>query len=732
MAFWRRRFLLRPKGSLLELEECRRRFAAKRSAYGAWLGVEALSVELKRERALAKDREDAAEACAAAERAAAEREEAARKAEVRRRHIERDAENAARAANDARRMLDLKDACDAEEAAENCRRYLRKVKRAKAASAYTTIAAFVSFRAWRRKRAARKARREAESIEEACARKTMHLADVESRKLVEFWRVEGMRELRERMHMRDAELYMINIIQTRARAKQAEERRRAALRADAELAKRVARAAAVRLDMLARRRERLNAGDAAVACARAAFSAASEAVARVADVGAVRRSAEASERAEAEARAAKAAAEADAREAARAAAAAREATDAALLVANDRRAAAEAAAEAMVRAFHKQDERDDAARRRARAVLDQLDPVARRLAVVDPACLQRAARLFSGKVPLRADAPPPPPPSVEDDWARRAAAVVPPPPPRVDAPQAVYDDTPAERSAPGRALGEDQLHAACGGDCTRVPTLDLSVEKLGGDLSSLRKCAKLEKLNLSVNELEAFDLVALGRALAATRVRTLALRDNRLAGGLANLNRLKLTALHLDVNRLTSIKALGLRQLRELSVCDNKLGSSGDGGLSLVLRCAPCLEVLRAAGNALSTFDCLARAPKLRELELSRNTLVEFDGHGASSSFPALVDLALAHNALRRAPRGLRLAGLERLRIGGNRFEKLDDLAAQEAWLPRLQRLDAADGAITNLGEALRCCPAVEVLNLAHNAFADFDNWPPRCAAARC
>ena len=90
--------MLRPKGSLLELEECRRRFAAKRSAYGAWLGVEALSVELKRERALAKDREDAAEACAAAERAAAEREEAARKAEVRRRHIERDAENAARAA----------------------------------------------------------------------------------------------------------------------------------------------------------------------------------------------------------------------------------------------------------------------------------------------------------------------------------------------------------------------------------------------------------------------------------------------------------------------------------------------------------------------------------------------------------------------------------------------------------------------------------------------------------
>ena len=298
---------------------------------------------------------------------------------------------------------------------------------------------------------------------------------------------------------------------------------------------------------------------------------------------------------------------------------------------------------------------------------------------------------------------------------------MPPPPPRVDAPQAVYDDTPAERSAPGRVFGEEQLHAACGGDCTRVPTLDLSVEKLGGDLSSLRKCAKLEKLNLSVNELEAFDLVALGRALAATRVRTLALRDNRLAGGLANLNRLKLTALHLDVNRLTSIKALGLRQLRELSVCDNKLGSSGDGGLSLVLRCAPCLEVLRAAGNALSTFDCLARAPKLRELELSRNTLVEFDGHGASSSFPALVDLALAHNALRRAPRGLRLNKLERLRIGGNRFEKLDDLAAQEAWLPRLQRLDAADGAITNLGEALRCCPAVEVLNLAHNAFADFD-----------
>ena len=284
VAFWRRRFLLRPKGSLLELEECRRRFAAKRSAYGAWLGVEALSVELKRERALAKDREDAAEACAAAERAAAEREEAARKAEVRRRHIERDAENAARAANDARRMLDLKDACDAEEAAENCRRYLRKVKRAKATSAYTTIAAFVSFRAWRRKRAARKAKREAESIEEACARKTMHLADVESRKLVEFWRVEGMRELRERMNMRDAELYMINIIQTRARAKQAEERRRAALRADAELAKRVARAAAVRLDMLARRRERLNAGDAAVACARAAFSAASDAVGKVADV----------------------------------------------------------------------------------------------------------------------------------------------------------------------------------------------------------------------------------------------------------------------------------------------------------------------------------------------------------------------------------------------------------------------------------------------------------------
>jgi hypothetical protein len=78
---------------------------------------------------------------------------------------------------------------------------------------------------------------------------------VESRKLVEFWRVEGMRELRERMNMRDAELYMINIIQTRARAKQAEERRRAALRADAELAKRVARAAAVRLDMRARRRE---------------------------------------------------------------------------------------------------------------------------------------------------------------------------------------------------------------------------------------------------------------------------------------------------------------------------------------------------------------------------------------------------------------------------------------------------------------------------------------------
>lgn len=33
VAFWRRRFLLRPKGSLLELEECRRRFAAKRSLH---------------------------------------------------------------------------------------------------------------------------------------------------------------------------------------------------------------------------------------------------------------------------------------------------------------------------------------------------------------------------------------------------------------------------------------------------------------------------------------------------------------------------------------------------------------------------------------------------------------------------------------------------------------------------------------------------------------------------
>ena len=462
-----------------------------------------------------------------------------------------------------------------------------------------------------------------------------------------------------------------------ARAKQAEERRRAAAARRCRTGKTRRPRGRRPLGHAGAPTERLNAGDAAVACAARPRRGGRKLLLGW-PTSAVRRSAEASEQAEAEARAAKAAAEADAREAARAAAAAREATDAAA-AANDRRAAAEAAAGAMVRAFHKQDERTTP-RGGARAPpRDQLDRVARRLAVVDPACLQRAARLFSGKAPqrgrgrrrrrLRAS---------RTTGARRAAAAVPPPPPRVDAPQAVYDDTPAERSAPGRIFGEEQLHAACGGDCTRVPTLDLSVEKLGGDLSSLRKCAKLEKLNLSVNELEAFDLVALGRALAATRVRTLALRDNRLAGGLANLNRLKLTALHLDVNRLTSIKALGLRQLRELSVCDNKLGSSGDGGLSLVLRCAPCLEVLRAAGNALSTFDCLARAPKLRELELSRNTLVEFDGHGASSSFPALVDLALAHNALRRAPRGLRLAGLERLRIGGNRFEKLDDLAAQD------------------------------------------------------
>ena len=54
---------------------------------------------------------------------------------------------------------------------------------------------------------------------------------------------------------------------------------------------------------------------------------------------------------------------------------------------------AEAAAEAMVRAFHNQDARDDAARRNARAVLDQLAPVARRHSINDPAYLQRAARL---------------------------------------------------------------------------------------------------------------------------------------------------------------------------------------------------------------------------------------------------------------------------------------------------------------------------------------------------
>ena len=721
VAFWRRRFLLRPRGSLGDLEQNRRRFAAKRSAFKSWLGVEALSEDFAREQALGRDRAAAADACAAAEKAIAERREQARRAEVARRAEERDAEDAARAAGDARTLLDLRDACDAAEAAKNATRALRKLKRAKTASAYTTIAAFVSLRAWRRKRATRTARRAADAARATTEAAAMRLADMEARKAVEFWRVEALRELRERMLMWDAEQLVRHIVQARERAQEAEARRRGALRADAERAKRVARAAAVRLDMLARRRERVAAGDAAVACALGAVAAASDARARVGDVGAARRSAEAAIQAEAAARAAEDQAEAAARDAARAAAAALEANAAAAVLGKDRRAAAAACAEAMVQAFHATDRRDDAARLRARKVLAPLDPLARRLAVIAPACLQRAARLFRGSVPICRDAPPPPPCAL-DDWARRMTALVPPPPPRIDAPQAVYDDTPRKRSTPGKVFTAEQLQVSCGGDCTRVPTLDLSVEKLGGDLSSLNQCAKLEKLNLSVNELEAHDLVALGRALRGTRVRTLALRDNRLAGGLSNLNQLKLTSLHLDVNRLTSLKALGaLACLRELSVCDNKLGASGDGGLSAVLRCAPCLEVLRAAGNALASFDCFARAPRLKELELSRNTLADFDGAGASSSFPALVDLGLAHNALRQAPAGLRLARLEKLRIGGNRFERLDDLAAQQAWLPRLQRLDAADGALAVLGEALRCCPGLEILNVAHNAIVDGD-----------
>mmetsp|Transcript_18221 Transcript_18221/g.56079 ORF Transcript_18221/g.56079 Transcript_18221/m.56079 type:complete len:286 (-) Transcript_18221:23-880(-) len=158
----------------------------------------------------------------------------------------------------------------------------------------------------------------------------------------------------------------------------------------------------------------------------------------------------------------------------------------------------------------------------------------------------------------------------------------------------------------------------------------------------------------------------------SSRLRTLDLSANKLevlpdafAGAFP-----KLAACKLGRNRLAALPALGSGGLKKLDASDNKIAS---GGAVACLAAAPALEDLDLSRNPLGpgggpSFAALA---KLKVLAVAGCGLTALLDGGGDSRWPALVELLADDNALSCVDNGLaaRCPSLRKLTLERNRLE---------------------------------------------------------------
>jgi hypothetical protein len=183
-------------------------------------------------------------------------------------------------------------------------------------------------------------------------------------------------------------------------------------------------------------------------------------------------------------------------------------------------------------------------------------------------------------------------------------------------------------------------------------------------------------------------LSTLGPLADLPMVRTLQLRDNRIATLAGIPSDCRWTHLDLGDNALTDLEAVtACRALRKLIVDRNRLEALP------ALQPLQELETLDARLNVIADVRRLEGHPALREVQLYDNRLTVAAG---LAGMPWLERLTLSNNALTTLADLSALPALKRLDVASNRLERLDP-----AWLagfPNLRRVDVS-------GNPLRTIP---------------------------
>lgn len=182
-------------------------------------------------------------------------------------------------------------------------------------------------------------------------------------------------------------------------------------------------------------------------------------------------------------------------------------------------------------------------------------------------------------------------------------------------------------------------------------------------------------------------------------LRTVRLRDNRLATLRDVPNPCQWTHLDLAGNEFTDLDAL--------SAC-------------------PALEVLNVARNALTHWPPLAALPRLTHLDLSSNALTDLHG---LQGHPTLHDLSLAHNEVATLWGLDGLPDLERLDLSGNHLTALDG----EGRLPGLKWLRIGSNRLEALPADWHTrWPSLEWVDANYNPLRALpEGFEPRTASRR-
>ncbi|XP_077376573.1 leucine-rich repeat serine/threonine-protein kinase 1 [Festucalex cinctus] len=209
------------------------------------------------------------------------------------------------------------------------------------------------------------------------------------------------------------------------------------------------------------------------------------------------------------------------------------------------------------------------------------------------------------------------------------------------------------------------------GVSSRITRLDLSQNHLSSLPSVLPwGLLRLRVLDLSGNRLTALPPIAASQEVICSRLREVDVRENQLSAlpaGLLHLSELK--KLCASKNRLShlfdvppSTNWLGLRQLEDLDVSDNRL-SALPADITHALKSLRLLDVSR---NRLAAFPEPWSCP-LKRCRASSNQMSHLPDNIATFWKNHLQDVDLSHNLLERLPSDLfRLEALRWLRVGGN------------------------------------------------------------------